>query len=285
MPDMSNTNLYCVSHRPIDLAGTGIHTLQVGSEKQDFADYRDNTGGNISALNAKYSELTGHYWVWKNRPTDIVGFCHYRRFLIPQDMDERLSQNAHRPYATRPPMSAGNYDSGYQTDQQLLISRFTESDYCSELLNALHDCDILLPKYNRVMQGGLIKQYGRAHPIEPFYAMLAAIARADNTLGKQALTFFTEHEYAYWNNLFVTRWELFNEYSEFQFEVLLSLDSNKRQFDDVYQNRFCAFLSERLFNFWLWHKKPTIKQLNWCMTESMEHGNEAHQRKTKRKAA
>ena len=127
------------------------------------------------------------------------------------------------------------------------------------------------------MKGGLIKQYGIAHPIEPFYAMLAAIARVDNDLGKQALQFFTEHKYAHWNNLFLTRWETFSKYSEFQFEILLSLNSAERQFDVIYQNRFCAFLSERLFNFWIWHKKLNVRELDWCMTEDMEVAKEAHQ--------
>jgi hypothetical protein len=33
----------------------------------------DNTGGNISALNASYSELTGLYWLWKNCDAQYKG--------------------------------------------------------------------------------------------------------------------------------------------------------------------------------------------------------------------
>ena len=42
----------------------------------------DDTGDNISKQNCYYSELTGMYWVWKNSGADVVGTCHYRRYLL-----------------------------------------------------------------------------------------------------------------------------------------------------------------------------------------------------------
>lgn len=61
--------------------------LQVGTACHGALGYLgDNTGENISELNAYYSELTGVYWLWKNyRDADIVGVCHYRRYLIAED--------------------------------------------------------------------------------------------------------------------------------------------------------------------------------------------------------
>ena len=40
---------------------------------------RDNEGDNISKWNQAYSELTGIYWVWRNRKSDYALFNQYRR--------------------------------------------------------------------------------------------------------------------------------------------------------------------------------------------------------------
>lgn len=41
----------------------------------------DCTGGNISAKNKNYCELTALYWAWKNLETAYIGLVHYRRYF------------------------------------------------------------------------------------------------------------------------------------------------------------------------------------------------------------
>lgn len=65
--------------------------LQVGAALTPLrlSDYHDDTGDNISYKNGNYSELTGLYWLWKNRLNNpsgeddrqYYGFMQYRRFL------------------------------------------------------------------------------------------------------------------------------------------------------------------------------------------------------------
>lgn len=79
------TTIYTLTHKIFDLPTDKTYQpLQVGAACHDDLGYlRDDTGENISSLNCYYSELTGLYWVWKNvTDMDIVGVCHYRRFLL-----------------------------------------------------------------------------------------------------------------------------------------------------------------------------------------------------------
>ena len=76
-----------------------IYPLQVGAEKSAMriADLFDNKGENISDKNRNYSELTGLYWIWKNKlmPSSIkdsedrqyYGLAQYRRMLDFSDDD------------------------------------------------------------------------------------------------------------------------------------------------------------------------------------------------------
>lgn len=77
--------IYIATHKPFhNIAQTDIYIpLQVGREgKKDLGYVTDHTGQNISNRNANYCELTGLYWMWKNSSCDIIGLCHYRRFLV-----------------------------------------------------------------------------------------------------------------------------------------------------------------------------------------------------------
>lgn len=80
-----SVTIFAMTHKkfipPTDKMYVPLHVGREG--KQDLGYLADNTGDNISGKNQYYSELTGMYWVWKNfKESDIVGICHYRRFLV-----------------------------------------------------------------------------------------------------------------------------------------------------------------------------------------------------------
>ncbi len=82
------TKIFTLTHKKFDTPPDSTYVpLQVGAATHANLGYlTDDTGENISAFNCYYSELTGVYWVWKNiKDADIVGVCHYRRFLLNED--------------------------------------------------------------------------------------------------------------------------------------------------------------------------------------------------------
>lgn len=76
-----------------------VFPLQVGAEGTTvrIADLVDNKGDNISQKNRNYSELTGLYWVWKNKlcsegtlegaEGQYYGLAQYRRMIIFSEDD------------------------------------------------------------------------------------------------------------------------------------------------------------------------------------------------------
>ena len=89
------TKIYVFTHKSFTPPTDSIYVpLQVGAAIHDPLGYlQDDTGDNISALNPYYSELSGFYWIWKNdKTTDIVGTCHYRRYLI-NEQEKLLSED------------------------------------------------------------------------------------------------------------------------------------------------------------------------------------------------
>ena len=81
---MKDISIYILTHKKFDYEKNDIYKPLLNGAallNEDFGYLRDDTGDNISNLNPYYAELTGEYWAWKNSKSDIIGFCHYRRYF------------------------------------------------------------------------------------------------------------------------------------------------------------------------------------------------------------
>ena len=94
----NNLKIYCVTDKPLfRLENTFLKLAGVG--KNTFSNFylRSDTKENINSKELHYSELTFHYWYWKNLlkndQSEWIGFCQKRRFWIKENFDNAKISN------------------------------------------------------------------------------------------------------------------------------------------------------------------------------------------------
>ena len=91
---MKNLKMYCVTNKVVNfLNDTNYNIGWVGKEKSPKNYINCNSGDNIFYKERHYSELTFHYWYWKNllniEENIWIGFCQKRRFWINKDYENK----------------------------------------------------------------------------------------------------------------------------------------------------------------------------------------------------
>lgn len=222
--------IYICTHKPFTPPSDSLYIpLQVGKAiSDDYGYIGDDTGDNISELNRNWCELTGYYWLWKNISCDIIGVCHYRRFLScndtllnGQDLNEILK----------------TYDIILPTDRPTLFSSLKEQ-YTD--LHNIKDLDGI-----RDIIRDIFPDY-----LTAFHLCINCNLFSLGNLIITGKNIFDE--YCQW--LFTILFEYsktvrINEY-------------------DTYQGRLFGFLSERLLRVWVLHHSYKIYQLPVLEIES-----------------
>ena len=92
---MSSLEIFCVTDKiipNIEKTGYNIATPKNGSFPKNYL--KSDVGENIIHKEKYYSELTFHYWYWKNRlnitQKNWIGFCQKRRFWIKSEEDKKI---------------------------------------------------------------------------------------------------------------------------------------------------------------------------------------------------
>ena len=106
---MKNLEIYCVTNKSIKfLEKTGYKLAAVGKEKFSKKYIKCNKKKNIYYKEKYYSELTFHYWFWKNllekKNNNLwIGFCQKRRFWLQ-------SKNSSNNLLSKVPSNWKNYN-------------------------------------------------------------------------------------------------------------------------------------------------------------------------------
>lgn len=195
----------------------------------------DNTGINISIKNSHYNELTAIYWAWKNLKVDAVGLVHYRRYLSlthKKNLTQILTQT--------------------QVDQ------------------LFQKADIILPKKREYYIETNYSHYIHAHHEQPLLLTEEIIKQDYPEYADIFNTVLYERHSAHMFNMFVMKWQPFNEYCTWLFDILTKLEN---QLDisnyNTYESRVFGFISERLLDVWLeYHLEYQIVEVPFVFMEN-----------------
>lgn len=189
----------------------------------------DDTGDNISHRNPNYCELTALYWAWKNVYLDYVGFCHYRRYFIP---DHTLESSV--------------------TVNEINDNVIQQYKICDDdaIYKYINDYDIILP-YKIELGDPIAYNYMHVHISQDWKILMQVLmAKYPDILPLIEQVFYAQTQ-MYAGNMFIMNADIFNIYMDWLFDILFEAEKHVLVSLYPYQSRVYGFMAERLFNLFL----------------------------------
>ncbi len=235
--------IYNCTHSQIEVIDSKwIDTICMGG-LESLNCLSDNSGNNISHLNPFFNEITAQYWVRHNRPSNHVGFFHYRRWLsfIPLD-------------SGRAPEISADYK-----EVVSWVNRQAQHDY---LIDILQYYDIILPR-RHFFPFGIKHTFLAAGNIRPvIWDTFEAAVGIYQPKQKKMFKYLDLSQFAYMRNMYVTTWDIFCAYFDDLFPILMHVFNNLSEVDKnhAYWRRSCGYLAERYLNLWIHSNRLRVRE-------------------------
>lgn len=209
-------------------------------DKNNSSIIGDNTGDHISHKRNTYCELTTQYWAWKNVDADYYGFCHYRRYFAFQE-------NKDYPITDWEMQEQVYLDSKHPKELQI------DPDALREMIGKY---DVIVPypvDTKKVGFKNVLTQFDHAgHLHQADLELLLEIIEKKYPQYYEAAKKSVFSTDLYLCNMFVMRKDLFQEYSQFLFDVLEEFE--KANTMEGYSQEGCrtpGHLGERMVGIYL----------------------------------
>ncbi len=226
--------IWVATHRSAEKFGDACYQfLHVGAEQHSEVKIegavRDNAGeDHISHKNDIYCELSGLYYVWKNRrDVDIIGLVHYRRFFVRQAKRTK-------------------------TPNDIILTQ-------AEIEACLKEHDVILgtPGKKLYAVGGYF-----TNPLDvPEFAIYRNILPSLKALYPEYADSYKEEFFRpamSFCNMMICRQDLFDRYCEFLFSVLFDAEKRWNDAGIGVAPREMGYISEYLLNCWVRHNKLKV---------------------------
>lgn len=214
---MSGIRIY-VTHR-IDKKSVTVnnplyYNIRCGAvfDNEDSLLPGDNTGDNISERRKSFCELTTQYWAWKNeKDFDYYGFGHYRRYL--SFSDEQLEEDLW-----------GNVIINYLNQKNINKLCLHEKN----MTDKIYQYDLLIGKgwdTRRANIKSVREQYNLAEDLDvKDLDLMIDILNSKYPEFSNAAKKYLEGTKLYSCNLFIMKKDLFNQYSEWLFDLMFEFE-------------------------------------------------------------
>ena len=262
---MNNLIIYCITNEKSKLLEQLPYTL-VGVGKKKFnRNYIDcKSKINIQKKEKYYSELTFHYWFWKNllpkfKNNIWIGFCQKRRFWLNQ-RGHRKNNNISNIILKRAPKEWERYDA-------VLCEPIPLGTKLSKLLKRgwrnIVKKPSLLFNHRRV---NIKIQFDLHHG----YGVLEKAINVMKEKDKNDFEEFVENNNTYNPHImFISKKKILKNFFQDQFEWLFECEKifgleNLKGYD---QTRLYAFLAERYMPFWF-RKYSKVVEWPWIFSDT-----------------
>lgn len=212
--------------------------IWLGDSKKNSWNYlEDKQEPSISFLNPMINECTGLFWMWKHIDCDYIGLVHYRRYFLNdarEGYDNLLGERQIKTILTAyDVITAPLHFIPFSVENQLKVTL---------------EADVFETGY-RVVRDKLLKKQSE-------YADVFEVVMKGHSL--------------FPCNMFVTRKELFDQYCEWLFSIIIdaAMEMDVSQCDN-YSKRVIGFFAERLLTVWLLKQSLRIKEMPVWITETI----------------
>ena len=259
---LNNLEIYCVTDKdflylkdlPYKLAGVGKSNF---SKEYNLA----NTKDNIDYKEKYYSELTFHYWFWKNEMKNLenntwIGFCQKRRFWIKKNISKNdiTTYNLKNHILSETPEEWKNYN----------------SVICDPIyVNGVNKVKLLKRGFKSLIRDPEIFFNKKKQTIKLHFDMHHGYGNLDKAINllddndRDEFRNYVENQVCFNPNImFIAKIDIANQWFEklfswlFRCEKIFSFE-NLKGYDS---QRLYAYLAERYLSFWF---KKYSKFIEW----------------------
>ena len=259
-------NIFCVTNTELDyLEKLPVKLAGVGNKKFSNKYITCLKGKNIQQKEKNYSELTFHYWFWKNKlkhydSSSWIGFCQKRRFWMKSSKKISSFKDLKNNIIVKSPAKWKNFDSIIcksirvdQTKKMKLIKRGWK--------NIIENPKIFFDEKERSIKLHFDMHHGYGN-LEKAAKLLDDDDRCDFQDFIEKKSNFNPHI------MFITKPEIANRWFDAVFNWLQKCEKefgfkNLVGYD---YTRLYAFLAERYLSFWF-QKYTNYKEQPWILIE------------------